>query len=51
MDKIIKLDPPKINEWISVENNKVGTKQEGLKNDVIRYHISELSENEAKEYA
>ena len=51
MNKTVKLEPPKINEWILVENNKIGTKQEGLKKDVLRYHISELSEDEAKEYA
>lgn len=51
MNKTIKLKEPQVNEWIYADNNKVGLKQDGLKQDVQKFHISELSEEEAKEYA
>ena len=52
MTKTIKLKNPTIEEWIYAENNKVAQRQEGyLKQDVQKFHISELSEDEAKEYA
>lgn len=52
MTKEIKLRSPEISEWIYAENNKVAQRQEGLLNkDVQKFHISELSEEEAKEYA
>ena len=52
MNKTIKLKNPIIEEWIYVENNKVAQRQEGFLNkDVQKFHISELSEDEAKEYA
>lgn len=51
MNKTIKLKNPRIEEWIYAENNKAAQRQEGLKKDVQKFHISELSEEEAKEYA
>lgn len=51
MNKTIKLKDPSINEWIYAENNSVGQKQYGLKNDMPKYHISDLSEEEALQYA
>lgn len=52
MNKTIKLKNPTIEEWIYTENNKVAQRQEGFLNkDVQKFHISELSEEEAKEYA
>ena len=51
MNKIIKLKSPTINEWIYAESNSVGQKQDGLKNDIPKYHISKLSPTEAEEYA
>lgn len=49
----IKLKDPQINEYVFAdEPNKVGKKQDGFQNkDVKKFHISELSEKEAEEYA
>lgn len=51
MNKTIKLKNPQINEWIYAENNLIAQKHEGFKNDSPKYHISELSTEEAEEYA
>jgi hypothetical protein len=52
MDKTIKLKSPQVNEWVYAENNNVGKKQDGfMKNEVPKFHISELSKEEAYEYA
>lgn len=52
MNKTIKLKNPTVDEWIYAENNKVGQRQDGfLKQDVQKFHISELSPEEAENYA
>lgn len=51
MNKTIKLKGPSIAEWIYAEDNSVGQKQDGLKNDAKKLHIGELSQEEALEYA
>lgn len=51
MNKTIKLECPKITEWIYAEDHSVGRKQDGLKKDAQKFHISELSPEEAENYA
>ncbi|NML70019.1 hypothetical protein HHL23_09420 [Chryseobacterium sp. RP-3-3] len=51
MNKTIKLKSPAISEWIYTECNSVGKKQDGLKSDTQKFHISELSQEEAQQYA
>ncbi|MDR4892265.1 MULTISPECIES: hypothetical protein [unclassified Chryseobacterium] len=51
MNKTIKLQTPSINEWIYAEDYSVGQKQDGLKNDAKKFHIGELSQEEAENYA
>jgi hypothetical protein len=52
MNKTIKLKDPQVEEWIYAENNKVGRRQDGfMKDDVQKFHISELSQEEAENYA
>ncbi|WP_412850578.1 hypothetical protein ACL0VS_17965 [Chryseobacterium sp. PMSZPI] len=51
MNKRIKIKGLAISEWIYAENDSVGQKQQGLKQDVQKFHISELTKEEAEEYA
>lgn len=52
MKKEIKLKEPQISEWIFEDGISIGKKEDGLKpKNLKKFHISELTEAEATEYA